>query len=59
MHNDPKKVKDIVISLLSIEGDSNFPLCISNRADNSLFMLRELKDYLRTHSRLRSRYELY
>ena len=58
VHNDPEKVKDVVVSLLSIEGDSDFPLYISNRADNSLFMLRELGDYLRTCSRLRSKYEL-
>ena len=30
VHNDSKKVKDVVICLLSIEGDSNFALCASD-----------------------------
>jgi hypothetical protein len=42
VHNDSKQVQDVVISLLSIKGDSNFTLCRSDRVDNRLLMLCEV-----------------
>jgi hypothetical protein len=42
VNNNPKKVKDVVVSLLSIKRDSDFTLSYSDRTDNRLFMVLEV-----------------
>lgn len=45
MHNNAKKVEDIVVCLLSIERDSNFTLRTSNGLDDRLLVLYKLIYY--------------
>jgi hypothetical protein len=49
VHNNAKKVKDVVVGLLSVKRDHNFASRISNRLDDRLMVFRVLRKYLRTH----------
>jgi hypothetical protein len=42
VNNNPKKVKDVVVSLPSIKRDSDFALSYSDRMDNRLFVVLEV-----------------
>ena len=53
VYNNPKKVQYVVISLLSVKGDSDFTTYRSDRIYNPLFMLRKLGYYLGIYSNIR------
>lgn len=50
VHNNTKKVKDVVISLLSVKRDSDFASRISDRSDNRRVVFRVLRKHPRTRS---------
>jgi hypothetical protein len=50
VHNNAEKVKDVVISLLSVKRDRDFASRISDRSDDRLVVFRVLRKYLRTRS---------
>jgi hypothetical protein len=41
VHNNPKEVKDAVVSLLSVKRDSDFALCLSDRFDDFRVIFRK------------------
>ena len=56
MHDDSEKVKDVVVCLPSVKRDSDFALCIRDRADDSLVMPCNLIYNLPTRCVMRLRY---
>ena len=46
VHNNTEKVKDVVVCLLSIKGDSDFALCESDRLNDYRLVLRKFVYYL-------------
>ena len=58
VHNNAEKVKDVVVSLLSVKRDYNLPFSISDRADDYLVVLRKFVHYLATRRVVRFRYQL-
>jgi hypothetical protein len=48
VHNNAEKVKDVVVSLLSVKRDRDFASRISDRSDDRLVVFRVLRKYLRT-----------
>jgi hypothetical protein len=50
VYNNAEKVKDVVISLLSIKRDYDFASRISDRSDDRLIVFRVLRKYPRIRS---------
>jgi hypothetical protein len=58
VYNNPKKVNDVVICLLSVKRDSNFTLCLSNRFNDRSVIFREFVYNLFAYYSIRLRYQL-